>query len=151
MAIMIRKNQDIQGVQMSQGELKIVQFADDSTCLLKDATSLKPLISTLTTFIRWAGLKLNKSKSMILVPGATDHDQASLEGTPDQASFEGIPVVREMKILGIWFCQEDSIQNNMRCNFTPLLNKIRSMCESWSNRSLSLKGKVTVVNSLLIS
>lgn len=38
-----------------------------------------------------------------------------------------------------------------RLNFEPQLNKIKSICSSWSNRNLSLKGKVTVIYALLIS
>lgn len=66
-------------------------------------------------------------------------------------SVEGIPVVKRMKILGIWFEAEDSEERSYENNFKPILDRIRSICGSWSNRSLSLKGKVTVVNSLVAS
>lgn len=65
--------------------------------------------------------------------------------------MESIQVVREAKILGIWFLQDDSVQNITKWNFNPILNKISSICASWSHRTLSLKGKKTVINSLIAS
>lgn len=142
MAVMIRRNRRIEGIQLKKGNIKIVQFADDSTCLLKNKSSLRPLITLLSVFKGWSGLSLNKAKSMILLPGAAD---------PLPQRMESIPVVKEVKILGIWFLQDNSVQNNLKWNFSPILHKIRSTCDSWCHRSLSLKGKITVINSLLIS
>lgn len=42
-------------------------------------------------------------------------------------------------------------EEHHQINFEPQLRKIKSICSSWSNRNLSLKGKVTVINALLIS
>lgn len=39
----------------------------------------------------------------------------------------------------------------MEKNFRPLLDKARQICGTWTNRSLSIKGKVTVANSLVTS
>lgn len=36
-------------------------------------------------------------------------------------------------------------------NFAPQLSKIKSICSTWTNRSLSLKGKVILTRSLLSS
>lgn len=142
MAVMIRSSRDIQGIQLHMNTIKIVQFADDSTFLLKDESSLKTLIEIIKEFTGWSGLTLNKSKSSNLIPGRNESCSHQMES---------IPVVNRVKILGIWIFRDDSSQNNMAWNFGPLLNKIKSACETWGHRSLSLKGKVTVINSRLIS
>lgn len=36
-------------------------------------------------------------------------------------------------------------------NYRPLLDRARQICGMWMNRSLSIKGKVTVANSLVTS
>lgn len=36
-------------------------------------------------------------------------------------------------------------------NFKDNLDKVRGICDSWFNRDLSIKGKISIVNSLLIS
>lgn len=42
-------------------------------------------------------------------------------------------------------------EQHYRLNFETQINKIRSTCSSWLNRNLPLKGKVTIINALLIS
>lgn len=41
--------------------------------------------------------------------------------------------------------------NSYTWNFKGPLDRIASICDSWSHRMLSLKGKITVANVLLIS
>lgn len=142
MATYIRRSPDIQGLHLGTKEVKIVQFADDSTCLLRSFASLSPLLSFLGEFASWSGLTINKDKSMILLP---NEDLSGIR------SLHGIPVVKQVKILGIWFTRLCSPDEHYQLNFKPQLTKIRGICESWNARSLSIKGKVTLVNSLLIS
>lgn len=142
MAIYIRHNTAIKGVQFQNTEIKLSQFADDATYFLRHIKSLDVLLEFLGTFAEWSGLKINRSKSSIL-PVA---DPGDLGG-----NFWDIPVVSKANILGLWFLREDSIQNRYQFNFKPKLQKIKAVCDSWSLRNISIKGKVTVVNSLLIS
>lgn len=65
--------------------------------------------------------------------------------------MENIKVVDKVKILGIWFKPNATEEVNFHLNFEPNLIKIRSVCNSWSNRNLSIKGKITLVSSLMIS
>lgn len=54
-------------------------------------------------------------------------------------------------VQGIWFSVTNNIQNSMEKIFKPILSKAKQICGTWTNRSLSMKGKVTVANSLIIS
>lgn len=60
-------------------------------------------------------------------------------------------MAHKAKILGIWINSDRSEEASYNLNFKEPLNKIKSVCESWANRNLTLKGKVTIANSLLIS
>lgn len=42
-------------------------------------------------------------------------------------------------------------EENYKLNFEPNLIKIKSICNTWSNRSLSIKGKITLISFLMIS
>lgn len=64
---------------------------------------------------------------------------------------ENIQVVDKVKILGIWFTSSISEEENFKLNFEPNFIKIRSICGQWSNRNLSIKGKITLITSLMIS
>lgn len=142
LAIKIRGNPNIKGLKMRSAELKASQFADDLTCFLKDRDSLQPLMEVLEEFGKRSGLKINLSKSKLLYPmGAREEVE----------SIAGIPVCSEAKILGIWFSTSMDSEKNYNKNFKGILTKAKQICSSWSHRSLSIKGKVTVANSLITS
>lgn len=63
---------------------------------------------------------------------------------------QGIKIQDKVKILEIWYANVRSQDQHMDCNFSPQVSKMRAICSSWSNRNLSLKGKVTVLISSLI-
>lgn len=142
MAIYIRASPDIKGISFQGSEIKLSQYADDSTYFLSDVRDIDPLLEFLDSFSRWSGLKINRSKSSLL--------PATYPSTLGP-TLRHIPVTSEAKILGLWFLCDDTLQNRYLKNFKPILQQIKRTCSSWLLRDLSLKGKVTVVNSLLIS
>lgn len=142
LAILIRNNKDIKGLRLHHSEVKLSQFANDLTCFLHDRPSLTHLLATLRTFTGWSGIKVNTAKSQLLYPKGL---------TNSLASVENIPVRNQAKVLGIWFFTAESTDNSWNKNFKVLLDKARQICGMWTNRTLSIKGKVTVVNSLVTS
>lgn len=142
MAVHIRANRDIEGIDFSGVEIKLTQFADDTTYFLENIESVHPLLGFLDTFASWSGLSINRAKSAIM----PICDPADLD-----FSVCCIPVVPKVKILGVWFMREYTIQDSYLLNFKPQLQRIKSICDSWALRTVSIKGKVTIVNSLLIS
>lgn len=143
LAAWIRKKDQIRGLSVGRSVLKLNQFADDLTCYLADRPSLAALLRVLVSFAKGSGLRVNRNKSKIICPG-----NSTLSTT---TCLEGIPVVKEIKILGIWFTADPSEDCRYKLNFRPILERIKHVCHSWSNRSLSIKGKVTVANALLVS
>lgn len=142
MAAHTRQNNAIRGLQLDNDNLKITQFADDSTCVLNSFSSLQPLLFFLSDFAQWSGLTINKEKSMIILPNN------ALSGIK---ALHGIRVVQKVKILGIWFTRTCTPEEHYHLNFKPQLAKVKGVCDSWSSRTLSVKGKVTLANSLMIS
>lgn len=142
MAAHIRQNEAIHGLKLGTDNIKITQFVDDSTCVLNSLASLPLLLSFLTDFAQWSGFRVNKEKSMILLPSNAFSGIRALHG---------IPLVQHIKILGFWSTQRCSSDDHYQFNYNSQLGKIKSVCDSWSSRNLSIKGKVTLVNSLMIS
>lgn len=132
LAIIIRKNHNIQGISLRNSQLKIVQFADDATCFLASSDSLPHLLNALTSFASWSGLGINKSKTKIISPSLLS------EGT---TNFQGMSVVSKTKILGIWVGLNNNETNIYDWNFKDPLVKIRGVCDSWVHRNLSLKAR----------
>lgn len=63
----------------------------------------------------------------------------------------GLPIVERTKILGMWFSSHRSMNDHYEWNYKETLAKMRTICHSWHNRNLSLKGKIVVFNSLVVS
>ena len=95
LAIAIRNNNDIKGVQIGQKMFKITQLADDTTLFLNDINSLKTVLKVLENFRKTSGLNLNKSKTEILqlgVPLTSNYTLLNLKGEEEN-----------IYALGSWF------------------------------------------------
>ena len=73
LSIAIRASRDIKGIQIANREIKLSQYADDTTVFCKDIFSLEKVLNLLNTFGDCSGLKLNvtKSEAMWLGKSAT--------------------------------------------------------------------------------
>ena len=60
-------------------------------------------------------------------------------------------VVDSLNLLGIQIGKVQDENVRYKWNFEENLNRCQHICNSWENRNLSLKGKVVVINSLIIS
>ena len=140
LSIKIRKDNNIEGINIGNNVIKVVQMADDTTSFLKDTKSLGVLLKTLGKFHLYAGLKLNLSKSEILWLGSKKNStEAPL----------GLKRVKGVKALGIYFSY-DAKQAEEK-NFTEKLKELRSLLAIWGQRDLSLLGRITIFKSLAFS
>lgn len=121
LATLVRNSLDIKGIDMAGQSIRISQYADDSTFFVGN---LEP---------------------------AKISSHASGPSPTSPAIVEGIKVVDKAKILGIYFKNKITEDEQYALNYQAPLTKISNTCQAWSNRTLSLKGKVTLVNSLMIS
>ena len=70
MAIAVRNDDNIKGIEISDSETKLLQFADDTTAILADLNSAQALIKLLNDFEKVSGLKLNVMKTEALWIGS---------------------------------------------------------------------------------
>ena len=63
LALAIKKNPQIEGIRVGVQEIKITQYADDTTVFLKNPESMSVLLDLLEKFERCSGLKINHAKS----------------------------------------------------------------------------------------
>ena len=59
----LKRDPTIQGITVGQKEIKITQYADDITVLLKDLDSVLQLLKLLDQFKRISGLEINANKT----------------------------------------------------------------------------------------
>ncbi len=63
LAISIRENDNIRGIIVEGTEIKISQLADDTSCFVRDLSSLADILSIFKDFQKCAGLSVNVDKT----------------------------------------------------------------------------------------
>ena len=144
MSIAIRQDSNIRGITIGHKELKISQFADDSTCFLDGSPdSFTNLFDSLTKFSNSSGCKINFSKSEALWIGAS---KGSLFFP---LSDKGLSwKTNQFKTLGINFSL--NFNSMFDLNYKVKLKQIEGTLNCWRSRNLSIIGKICVVKSLLL-
>lgn len=62
LALKIRQNRNCEGMYLPNNQVKISQFADDTTIITNNTDSLKSHLQTIEWFGTISGLQLNKKK-----------------------------------------------------------------------------------------
>lgn len=140
LACNIRAESKIQGFLLpgARGQqFRMRQYADDSTCFVKDLYSLSCLFSILRRYESGTGAKLNYSKTEAMWLGAW-------RSCPDKPL--GLTWVTKMKILGVWYT--NGLANVEHDNWQSKLNKLEKNLNLWKTRSLSFVGKALIINVL---
>ena len=73
LASKIRQDKEIQGIKIFRKEVKISQFADDTTLLNSNRNSVSRALNVLDNFGNLLGLRLNSSKTKALWLGPRKH------------------------------------------------------------------------------
>ena len=117
----IRANTNIKGITVNKTEIKLSQYADDTTLILNgNQDSLSAALDTINSFGKSSGLKLNEKKTEALWIG-------SMKGKKEKLSPEKNfkwPEIKT-KVLGVWISTDPAVTLNM--NYTEKVDKIRNI------------------------
>jgi hypothetical protein len=115
-------------------------MADDTTVFVEDLASLKNILQLLTLFHIFAGLKLNKTKTeAVWIGKCKNYNDKPL----------GLKWVKEVHSLGIFFSYDTDYV--VQKNFTDRIRIFKQILDLWSQRDLSIIGKITILKSLAFS
>ena len=121
---------------MEGKNVKIVQFADDTTIFLDGSeSSLKQALNILEVYGSYSGLKVNKEKTQLIWIGRNRKSRKKL-CTTTPLCWE----TSKFKMLGVTFAVD--LKDTPQINFEPLIDKISKMLVPWQNRILTPLGKV---------
>lgn len=141
LACYIRQSKDIRGIQIRDTEIKVSQLADDTSCFIKDERSLTYLLRAFKLYHKSSGLGINVDKTSARCLGGfvpSKPDLLDLKWTQEPVETLGVIVT-------------GNENDHLELNFRPKIIKMKHLLSSWKCRKLSLKGKITVVNSLALS
>ncbi len=141
----IRKDSHIKGLTVKENEIKISQYADDTTLILDGSErSLSEALKVLDSFSKISGLRLNKKKTEALWIGSNVGKEEVI-CKEHNFNWQNLKV----KALGVWF--SISPETTLNLHLSEKVEKMRNCLGSWSLRRLSLIGKITVIKSLVAS
>ena len=141
LASRIRTDKNVVGIEIFDTEHKISQFADDTTLLLSNLTSVQNSLTLVDQFGSISGLSLNveKTKALWLGPWRFKNSKPfGLKWTKD-------PV----RALGTFI--SFNVKENNKKNIDRKIDNMKAKLDIWRARSLSLLGKCLIVKCLGIS
>ena len=139
LAIHIRNDECIKGINVYGHEIKLIIFADDLTIFLKDSASIHCLLAKLELFGQYSGLNVNRGKTEVMKLGTP-------EISAEELKIDEIKKV--VKILGIHFTYDQTLSDKL--NFHTIIKSIRKSINSWNWRGLTLLGKIQIIKSFAI-
>ena len=137
----IRQESNVRGIKVFGKEIKLSQFADDTTLFNADIESLERALKIIGDFGRIAGLSLNVKKTKALWLGKWKNNR----NKPLDLKWFHSPV----KILGIYFSY--NIKENNKLNFDKKIQKLQTKLDMWSSRDLTIFGRAMLLKTLGIS
>ena len=129
----------VKGVQIGDQEIKLVNFADNTTIFLGDIDSLIRLQKILELYEVASSSKINLTKSQTLWSGSYKN-RYNKPGKMILSNFS-------IKILGI--ISDNFISDNS--NWDKIVDNIAKKINIWNRVRLSLRGRKLIINQILLS
>ena len=144
MANKLRNNTKIKGVKIGNVEYLISQFADNTDLYLNfDQETVTETFAVLTGIKTNTGLRLSYDKTTIYRIGSLANSSAKLI-TPRKVQWTN----ESLCALGVDLFNEF---DRRELNIVHIINKMKVVASLWYYRNMSLTGKITVINSLMMS
>eukprot|EP00112_Aurelia_sp_Birch-Aquarium-sp1_P012597 Seg265.3 transcript_id=Seg265.3/GoldUCD/mRNA.D3Y31 product="Transposon TX1 putative 149 kDa protein" protein_id=Seg265.3/GoldUCD/D3Y31 len=141
---LIRNNIMIDGLRIPgcTREIKISQYADDTTLFLKNDYSVDQALLSIHDYERGSGSKVNYDRGKSCGKWLYKPDSSSIWANANLNWTVG-----PLEILGVLFGSKEAIEDTWMKRVEKLINRL----DAWSHRSLSLKGKILIVNTIALS
>ncbi|KAL9989297.1 hypothetical protein ACROYT_G003831 [Oculina patagonica] len=137
----LKNNESIKGINVGKKEIKLTQFADDTTVFVNDQVSVINLLKLLREFKHTSGLEINTSKTEAMWLGAWRNKT----DTPYNFRWPQEPI----RALGVFFSYNADEANNL--NFGEKIRNLEKTFNGWKRRKLTLHGRIKIVKTLGLS
>ena len=129
--------------------IKIMAYADDVVLFLRDQADFLSLQTLIETYAQASNAKLNYNKSQAFsLSGSPLPDWSSILANHQITSWHDRNSPMPLIYLGFPICFSKTQQNRY---VEQLQDKVQKACDIHSQRQLSVRGRATVLNSLLYS
>jgi hypothetical protein len=129
-------------------KVKTIAYADDITCIIRNVEGIQKIIDTYSNFSDYSGIKLNVSKTEILVVGKRD-DLVRRFVVKYRGSELILHDQDQVTICGICFSNDKNLAH--RKNVDDKIIKMERQLNIWRQRNLTLEGKILIVKTFGLS
>ena len=145
LSINLKSKEQIKGIPVEDIINILNQFTDDLDVFSENCEeSVKTIVQELQYFYTKSGFKVSYDKTTMYRIGSLQKSNTKIYTQPDvKWSSDTI------RVLGIDIYQNEEVL--IEKNYAKTLNSASATLNQWANRSLSLIGKVNVVNTLIMS
>ena len=139
LTIALQKDPTIRGIQVGQKEIKITQYADDTTVLVRDLDSVSQLMKLFSNFKNISGLEVNKHKTEAMWLGSWRNCNEKPFGFkwPHNSIYA----------LGVHLSYDPVLANKL--NFEEKVYNLEQSLHSWERRNLTLIGRINIVINIV--
>ena len=142
---LINEKSEIKGIKVHNTELKMTQFADDTTLFLDGSTnSLLAALNTIELFGTLSGLKMNTSKTKVVWIGRKKHSREKIN-----VSHNLEWGIHQFRLLGIHF--STNLDEMPMLNYSAALKQCDKLLMGWKKRNLTPFGKITIIKTFILS
>ena len=144
MANKLRNNKEIRGIKVGGIEYLISQFTDDTDLYLwYDQKNIDATFKTLSGIEENTGLRISYDKTTMYRVGSLANTDTKLI-TPRKINWSN----EYINTLGVNLYNDNELREQ---NLMEVVNKMEAISNMWYYRTMSLMGKVVVINSLMAS
>ena len=145
LSILIRNNKRIKVLFVNETELKISQFADDTSIFLDGShRTLNNTLDELDKFANISGLKINYDKTQLVWIGSKKYSSNTIK-TKWKLLWGG----HKFKLLGINFNVD--LERMTEENYEIKIQQLEKTDKQWEKCSLTPLGKITVIKTFMMS
>ena len=137
----LKNKASVKGIRVDDHEIKIAQYADDTTVFVRDKESVLELLDFLREFSSLSGLEINTSKTEAMWLGQWKNNQ----DTPFGFKWPKEPILS----LGVFFSHNQTDADEL--NFGAKICDFKNSLHIWKRRKLTLYGKINIVKTLGLS
>ena len=145
LALTIRNDEQIKGIPVKEIRELLGQYADNADMyLLHEEKNVKKVFEVLERFKRHTGFCLNYNKTTIMRIGSLKDSDAQI--------YTGKPIAwtnKPINVLGVWVGTD--VKECLHKNYEQMVEKTKNITVTWKDRSLSLFGKISIINTLIAS
>ena len=141
LASAIRQDKKIRGITVSEKEIKLLQYADDTNGIVADIKSAERFLKVVGTFGMYSGLKLNTDKTEAMWLGKCRKSKSK----PLGISWPEKP----LRILGAYCSYDENACNEL--NFGEKIQKCKKVLNEWKSRHLTMIGRVQILKTFIVS